>query len=143
MSEFDFGGHVKHIEDAIATPMPECDGGTLTDSELESKGLIKTTAFVRTKRSKNALRIERHKKLKLEKGLGQVNVEIPTASKKVFKELAKKVASGEVGQEAIEQLTTEKKALPGKGINLAKKAAQILSHGGLKAYVLAAMLRLM
>jgi CRISPR/Cas system CMR-associated protein Cmr5 small subunit len=91
-AEFDFTGHVKNIEDVenVVTDVQE----TLTDSELEQAGLVKTSAFVRSKKSKNALRVKKHKEKKAQNGIKQVNVEIPEHHKETVKKLAKELCSG-------------------------------------------------
>ena len=76
-NQMDFVGHIVNLEDAQNVPLP-VDNKTITDSELEQAGLVKTSAFVRTKKSKNALRIAKHKDKKLtETGVKQLNIEIP------------------------------------------------------------------
>jgi len=139
--DFDFTGHVKHLEDAENVPMPTCEK-TLTDSDLEDAGLVKTSAFVRTKKSKNALRIARHKKKKAQAGIKQLNVEVPEKSKEAFKVIAKKVTAGEISDARIEQLLDEtKKDDESPGLN--KKVAQIVSRGGLKAKILTLTIRIL
>ncbi len=90
--EFDFAGHVKNVEDVenVAADVQE----TLTDSELEQAGLIKTSAFVRSKKSKNALRVKKHKEKKAKQGIKQVNIEIPDHHKETVKKLAKDLCNG-------------------------------------------------
>lgn len=90
--EFDFAGHVRNIEDVenVDTDVQE----TLTDSELEQAGLIKTSAYVRSKKSKNALRVKKHKDKKAEQGIKQVNIEIPEHHKDAVKKLAKELCVG-------------------------------------------------
>lgn len=69
----------------------------MTDDQLEDSGLIKTSAFVRTKKSKNALRVNKSKAIKKkDKGISQLNIEIPDHHKNDMKKLAKLLCSGEV-----------------------------------------------
>lgn len=140
-NDFDFGGHIKNIEDAekVATPV---DKKTFTDAELEERGLVKTSAFVRTKKSKNALRIQKHKEKKLAQGIKQVNVEIPEVSRDVFKAFAKKVTAGEISNAQIEQLLNKKektKQVPGKN----EKVSSAALKTGFKARLLAFITRLL
>ena len=51
MADHDFSGHIKHLEDAQNVQLPTSEK-TYTDAELEQAGLVKTSAFVRTKKSK-------------------------------------------------------------------------------------------
>ncbi len=90
--EFDFSGHVKNVEDVenVVADVQE----TLTDNELEQAGLVKTSAFVRSKKSKNALRVKKHKEKKAEQGIKQVNIEIPEHHKETVKKLAKELCAG-------------------------------------------------
>lgn len=92
-SSFDFDSGVRYLEDALEADLP-ADDKTLTDAELEKAGLVKTAAFVRSRRSKNALRIERtREKLKAE-GIKQVNVQIPEQHADLVKQFAKDLAAG-------------------------------------------------
>ncbi len=97
--EFDFTGHVKNVEDVenVASDVHE----TLTDSELEQAGLIKTSAYVRSKKSKNALRVKKHKEKKAEQGIKQVNIEIPEHHKETVKKLAKELCTGKDLKQAL------------------------------------------
>lgn len=97
--EFDFTGHIKNIEDV------ENSGTEITtsisDSELESAGLIKTSAFIRSKKSKNALRVKKHKDKKAQDGIKQVNIEIPEHQKDAIKILAKELCKGSDFKKAL------------------------------------------
>lgn len=100
---FDFDTGVRYLEDALEADLP-VDDKTLTDAELEKAGLVKTAAFVRSRRSKNALRIERtREKLKAE-GIKQVNVQIPEQHAEVIKQFAKDLASGAEPADAAKKI---------------------------------------
>lgn len=102
-SSFDFDSGVRYLEDALEADLP-VDDKTLTDAELEKAGLVKTAAFVRSRRSKNALRIERtREKLKAE-GIKQVNVQIPEQHAEVIKQFAKDLAAGEAPADAAKKI---------------------------------------
>ena len=104
-NELDFAGHMVNIEDAENVPLPLSDNKTLSDNELEQAGLVKTSAFVRTKRSKHALRVEKHKKQKEEQGIKQLNVEVPEQYRDVFKAMAKELsATGTISGKQLEIL---------------------------------------
>jgi hypothetical protein len=107
--EFDFGGHVKHIEDAQSVESPVEGEATYTDSELEAAGLIKTSAFVRTKRSKNALRVEKNREKKAQSGVKQLNVEVPEPHRETLKAIAKGLSQGLSIDDAYAQATSNKK----------------------------------
>jgi hypothetical protein len=157
-NQMDFVGHIVNLEDAQNVPLPT-DDKTLTDTELEQAGLVKTSAFVRTKKSKNALRIEKHKQKKAENGVKQLNIEVPEQHRDIFKALAKELATnGTIQQDkmdyfsqlvAAEENTTENKkqapqkasesenrALSVESVKIGNKCAQIVSQGGFKAWLL-------
>lgn len=158
-NQMDFVGHIVNLEDAQNVPLP-VDNKTITDNELEQAGLVKTSAFIRTKKSKNALRIEKHKDKKLtEKGVKQLNIEVPEQHRDIFKALAKELAtSGTIQQDkmdyfaklvSVDNKTTEnKKQTPQKAqesnnkplsvesIEIGNKCAQIVSEGGFKSWLL-------
>ena len=102
-NQMDFVGHLVNLEDARNVPLPT-DDKTFTDNELEQAGLVKTSAYVRTKKSKNALRIEKHKDKKLtEKGVKQLNIEVPEQHRDIFKALAKELATtGTIQQDKMD-----------------------------------------
>ncbi len=100
---FDFGGHVKHIEDAQSVDLPLGDK-TLSDEELEQGGLVKTSAFVRTRRSKNALRIEKNREKKAAKGVKQLNVEVPEEHRGLMKAMAKAMKEGFSPVDALQKV---------------------------------------
>ena len=154
----DFVGHIVNLEDAQNVQLPT-DDKTFTDTELEQAGLVKTSAFVRTKKSKNALRIEKHKQKKAESGVKQLNIEVPEQHRDIFKSLAKELAtSGTIQQDKIDYFsqlvaaeenttenkkqtsqkahTSEKPPLPDECIKIGQKCAEIASHGGFKAWIL-------
>lgn len=93
--DFDFGGHITHLEDAQSMPMPS-DKKTYSNEQLEAAGLVKTSAFIRTRRSKNALRSEKAKEKKAEEGIKQLNVQIPENQAEPVKHLAKQLREGAV-----------------------------------------------
>lgn len=90
--EFDFSGHVKNIEDVDNVALDVLK--PLTDLDLEQSGLVKTTAFVRSKKSKNALRVKKHKDKKASTGIKQLNIEVPEHHRENIKSLAKDLCSG-------------------------------------------------
>lgn len=90
--DFDFSGHVVNVEDAENSDTEITN--PISDNELESAGLIKTSAFIRSKKSKNALRVKKHKDKKAQDGIKQVNVEVPEHQKEAIKILAKELCKG-------------------------------------------------
>lgn len=108
-SVFNFGGHVTYIEDAVNAQTPVESQKTLSDEDLEKAGLIRTSAFVRTKKSKNALRIEKHKQKKAAQGVKQLNVEVPEEHREMIKSLTKSLKNGLPAVEAIKLLFPELK----------------------------------
>ena len=157
-NQMDFVGHIVNLEDAQNVPLPT-DDKTFTDTELEQAGLVKTSAFVRTKKSKNALRIEKHKQKKAENGVKQLNIEVPEQHRDIFKALAKELATtGTIQQDKMDYFsqlvaaeenntenkkqaspeahTSEKPSLPDECVTIGNKCAEIVAKGGLKAWIL-------
>jgi hypothetical protein len=157
-NQMDFVGHIVNLEDAQNVPLPT-DDKTFTDTELEQAGLVKTSAFVRTKKSKNALRIEKHKQKKADNGVKQLNIEVPEQHRDIFKAIAKELAtSGTIQQDkmdyfsqlvAADKNTTENKKQAPKSasedengrlaiesVKIANKCAKIVLQGGFKAWLL-------
>ena len=157
-NQMDFVGHIVNLEDAQNVPLP-VDNKTITDSELEQAGLVKTSAFVRTKKSKNALRIAKHKDKKLtETGVKQLNIEIPEQYRDTFKALAKELKeTGTISKENMailpfaktgdktkqptaetpQNASEDKKAISDvESIELTEKVLKIASEGGFKAFLL-------
>jgi hypothetical protein len=159
-NKMDFNGHIVNLEDAQNVELPT-DNKTLSDNELESAGLVKTSAFVRSNRSKNALRIEKHKAKKAETGVKQLNIEVSEEHRDTIKALAKALTTGEpVAKEVLakipvvkpgetgdktKQLTAEtsqnvtestKSILDIESIELTEKVLRIVSRGGFKAFLL-------
>jgi len=157
-NQMDFVGHIVNLEDAQNVPLPTGDK-TLTDTELEQAGLVKTSAFIRTKKSKNALRIEKHKQKKADNGIKQLNIEVPEQHRDIFKALAKELAiNGTIQQDkvdyftklvSVDKNTTENKKKPTKtaldsdnsklaieSAAIGTKCAKIVLQGGFKAWLL-------
>ena len=157
-NQMDFVGHIVNLEDAQNVPLP-VGNKTITDSELEQAGLVKTSAFVRTKKSKNALRIAKHKDKKLtETGVKQLNIEIPEQYRDTFKALAKELKeTGTISKENMailpfaktgdktkqptaetpQNASEDKKAISDvESIELTEKVLKIASEGGFKAFLL-------
>lgn len=151
-NKIDFSGHLTHLEDAQDIPLP-VDEKTLTDSELEQAGLIKTSAFVRTKKSKNALRVQKHKDKKSQKGIKQLNIEVPEQYRDALKSIAKQLKdNGTVEQDKIallptaksgdkknaqqEARTDDKPPLADECVKIGQRCAEIVSQGGFKAWIL-------
>lgn len=149
----DFSGHLTHLEDAQNVQLPTSEK-TLSDAELEQAGLVKTSAFVRTKKSKNALRIEKHKQKKEQQGIKQLNVEIPEQHRDMVKSFSKALKDGLSPEEAVKTLFPSKPTQtpapekPQKApesdfeskdreyVTIGKKVAEIQSQGGFKAFIL-------
>lgn len=152
-NEMDFSGHLKHLEDAQDVQLP-VDDKTLTDSELEQAGIVKTSAYVRTKKSKNALRVQKHKDKKAEQGVKQLNIEVPEEYRDTFKAIAKQLKEhGTVSKEDMatfpiaksgddnktaspEAQKDDKPSLPDECVIIGNKCAEIAAKGGFKAWIL-------
>jgi DNA-binding transcriptional regulator YhcF (GntR family) len=150
-NNMDFSGHLTHLEDAQNVQLPTSEK-TYTDAELEQAGLVKTSAFVRTKKSKNALRIEKHKQKKAEQGVKQLNVEVPEQHRDMVKSFSKALKDGLSPEEAVKTLFSSNRTpaaeKPQKApesdfeskdreyVTIGKKVAEIQSQGGFKAFIL-------
>lgn len=84
-----------HLEDAERAQGVADPAAVLTDDQLEEGGLRQVRAFVRTRASKNALRVQKHREKAAADGLGQVNVVAPEAARDALKAIAKRTAGGE------------------------------------------------
>ena len=104
------------FEDAENAKSVENPQNMLTDEELEAGGLQQVRAFVRTKASKNALRVAKAKAKKQEIGIKQLNIQAHETAHEALRALAKATASGSSVEQALEQLgylqalTSEQKA---------------------------------
>lgn len=96
-----------HIEDAENDQSMADPAKTLTDEQLEDGGLRQVKAFVRTRASKNALRVAKSKEAKAEKGIKQVNVQAPEQVHTALKEIARRTTAGESIAEAIAHAVPE------------------------------------
>ena len=96
-----------HIEDAENDQAMADPAKTLTDEQLEDGGLRPVRAFVRTRASKNALRVAKSKQAKAELGIKQVNVQAPEQVHTALKEIARRTTAGESLAAAIAQAVPE------------------------------------
>ena len=96
-----------HIEDAENDQAMADPAKTLTDEQLEDGGLRQVKAFVRTRASKNALRVAKSKEAKAEQGIKQVNVQAPEKVHTALKEIARRTTAGESIAEAIAHAVPE------------------------------------
>lgn len=99
-----------HLEDAERAQGVADPAAVLTDDQLEAGGLRQVRAFVRTKASKNALRVQKHREKAAAEGLGQVNVVAPEAARDALKAIAKRTAGGEALEAVLRDLAG---AVPG------------------------------
>lgn len=83
---------VKYIEEVPETPISRDEA--LTDEESKTGGLVLTDAWVRTKSSKAALRVQKHRDKQSSNGCRQLNVVIPDTERDKFKEWARLASEG-------------------------------------------------
>jgi hypothetical protein len=152
-NQMDFLGHIVNLEDAQNVELPT-DKKTLSDNELEKAGLVKTSAFVRSNRSKNALRVEKNKEKKADIGIKQLNVEVPEQHRETVKAISKSLAAGLSMEDAVntalnkplgvkkpseskqKQREGDKTVLADEYVDIGNKCALIASEGGFKALLL-------
>ena len=84
---------IKHLEELPETPISEDQ--VLTDDDLAKGGLVKAEAWMRTKSSKGALRVKKHREAKEAEGMKQLNIVIPEAAREQFKTWAKAAEEGQ------------------------------------------------
>jgi hypothetical protein len=104
-----------HLEDAERAQGVADPAAVLTDDQLEAGGLRQVRAFVRTRASKNALRVQKHREKAAAEGLGQVNVVAPDEARDVLRAIAKRTAGGEALEAVLRDLAglQRPQAVPG------------------------------
>lgn len=115
-----------HLEDAERAQGVADPAAVLTDDQLEEGGLRQVRAFVRTRASRNALRVQKHREKAAAEGLGQVNVVAPEAARDVLKAIAKRTAGGEPLEAVLRDLAglQRPQAVPGPAPAPAPKAPE-------------------
>ena len=104
-----------HLEDAERAQGVADPAAVLTDDQLEEGGLRLVRAFVRTRASKNALRVQKYREKVAAEGLGQVNVVAPEAARDALKAIARRTAGGEPLEAVLRDLAglQRPQAVPG------------------------------
>lgn len=87
--------------------------GPLADDELEAGGMDRVVAFIRTKRSKEALRKEKHRKKQQDGGKRQINLSVPDndRSRTTIRSAAVAIED-EVAHQAFELLLANERLRP-------------------------------
>lgn len=131
-----------HIEDAEKAQVIADPEKTLTDDDLEAGGLRQVKAFVRTRASKNALRVAKSKESKAEQGIKQVNVQAPEQVHTALKEIAKRTTAGESLAAAIAHAVPELAQQPRiepqepQPDSVEAKVAEALKRPGFKSWLI-------
>lgn len=100
----------EHIEDIKETPAdPE---KSLSDSELAAGGLVPVKAFMRTKASANALRVQKHREKKEAEGVKQINVQASEEARQVIKAIADRTKAGEALGDVLATLAGTLPSIP-------------------------------
>lgn len=98
---------------ADAAPKKNQVVGPLTDDELQAGGMDRVVAFIRTKRSKDALRKEKHRKQQEGKGKRQINLAVPNNDRSRATMRGAAIAiEDEVSHQAIELLLANERLRP-------------------------------
>ena len=118
----------ENAENAKSAENPE---KMLTDEDLEAGGLQQVRAFVRTKASKNALRVAKAKAKKEKIGIKQLNIQAHESAHEVLRELAKATASGSSIEQAISAVT-QAQALTAQQ----KKALEVMAQKSWKSWII-------
>ena len=110
-----------HLEDAERAQGVADPAAVLTDDQLEEGGLRQVRAFVRTRASKNALRVKKHREKAAEEGLGQVNVVAPEEARDALRAIAKRTAGGEPLEAVLRDLAGLQRPQAAPGVTPAPK----------------------
>lgn len=109
------------LEDAERAQGVADPAAVLTDEQLEEGGLRQVRAFVRTRASRNALRVKKHREKAAEEGLGQVNVVAPEEARDVLRAIAKRTAGGEPLEAVLRDLAGLQRPQAAPGVAPAPK----------------------
>lgn len=82
--------HIEDIPEAPANP-----DAALTDEQLAAGGMVKVNAFMRSKASANALRVQKHREKKEAEGVKQINVQASEEARQAIKAIADRTKAGE------------------------------------------------
>jgi len=99
-----------HIEDV--TESPTNPDKVLTDDALAAGGLVKVNAFMRTKSSAGALRVQKHRDKKEADGIKQINVEANEEARQAIKAIADRTKAGETLSDVLATLASTAQATP-------------------------------
>lgn len=156
-AQFDFEATLRFVEDAKSAQTMDKEsveqGKTLNDEELENIGIVKTSAYVRTRQSKNALRVRKSRDKKEEQGLRQLNVEVLDEHREDIKALVKSLEDGRTLAEAVKSVLADKdysktdkssqnanqrqsEELSKNYDKIVKRVTEIQKKGGLRAFLL-------
>jgi len=95
-----------HIEDVIESPTnPD---KVLTDDALAAGGLVKVNAFMRTKSSAGALRVQKHRDKKEAEGIKQINVQASEEARQAIKTIAARTGKGEKLENVLAELVGDR-----------------------------------
>lgn len=95
-------------EEAEQAGGPQDPEKVLTDEQLQEGGLVPVKAFMRTKQSRNALRVKaKREKAQEERGVSQVNVQAPEEAQEPIRAIAKETRDGKSVAEAVQAVTGE------------------------------------
>lgn len=87
--------------------------GPLTDDELQAGGMDRVVAFIRTQRSKEALRKEKQRKKQRDNGTRQINLDVPNNDRSRATMRGAAIAiKDEVSHQAIELLLANERLRP-------------------------------
>lgn len=99
--------HIEEITEAPANP-----DAVLTDEQLAAGGLVKVNAFMRSKASANALRVQKHREKKEAEGVKQINVQASEEARQAIKAIADRTKAGETLPEVLASLAGTLPSIP-------------------------------
>lgn len=99
--------HIEEITEAPANP-----DAVLTDEQLAAGGLVKVNAFMRSKASANALRVQKHREKKEAEGVKQINVQASEEARQAIKAIADRTKAGEELSNVLASLAGAPAAIP-------------------------------
>jgi hypothetical protein len=124
------GEMFEYLEDAEAAGGPQDPDQVLTDEDLEAGGLVKTQAFIRTRQSRNALRVKRHQERKAEEGIGQCNVQAPRELHDTLKAIGKRTKAGEDPAQVLADVAGQNVS------DTERQVLAVLKRGGIRAWLM-------
>jgi hypothetical protein len=132
-----------HIEDALKSGPSAADPDVvLEDEQLRSGGLVPVHSWVRTKATRNALRVKRSREKAENDEEGSARKQISLLappdedSRKALHELGKRMISGQVSTDDLRKIGTTPSKVESYEEKLGRRALHFMKNGGVKGRLL-------